>query len=310
MYQSNRKRAYLLSPGVSSATKKSAERLFEVTAEYELKYGADLSELELPDIQHVVDEILGMRLSSKWAKMVILRDYAEWCMATNYPKANNNISKVNLLGLDKLRDKLISGPGQLSHWMDKIFYDINDEKVDLVYMGYLWFAFSGVPEEVAISLTKDNIDFRTLSIRVGDKSYPIYRESIAVINMLIELETFAYHNPNYKTPTNGTVRRNRVDGETLMRGLRGSPKITDIRQYLVSFIAKAGAENGPVKKITFSKVRLSGFFYRIRECESAEKSVDFKLFAAQYHEIAQEDVSVKKLREFSDDYNRWKIAFR
>lgn len=175
-------------------------------------------------------------------------------------------------------------------------------------------AFSGIREEDTLSITASDVDFMDMSIRYGENCVPLYRESLPAFHNAVELPGFLYKHPNYAKE----IRRDRVPGDTIMRGVRATTKTMSIRSML-SHRSAAALQDGKTKQqLSFYRVWMSGLFYRMYERERAGIPVDFSDAAVDFMSgrtyvvkgrVKLEHKQNKIEKDYMEDYQRWKLAF-
>ena len=86
-------------------------------------------------------------------------------------------------------------------------------------------AFGGIKEDDTLLVRASDIDFANMEIVYQDTHVPLYREALPAFHKAAELNSFCYKNPNYSR----TITRDRVSGDTLMRGIRAVKKTATLR---------------------------------------------------------------------------------
>jgi len=213
---------------------------------------------------------------------------------------------------EKMKRMMIASPVHLEAVLNKIFEPVASETVDCLYRCYLWMGFAGIEEAEAIEVTVDEIDFDTMTIEHGGKSYEIYREAVPAFKMACNATEFRYVNPNYTDGKQGGYR-NRYPGEHLLRGIRSAQiKLTTIRAVIGKKFKAEGIET------SYGKIRLSGLFYKTYEMERFGEPVNFDAFIVermgktdhQYHRNYTRNKLANGIRrDLEDDYECWKAAF-
>ena len=301
-----------------------ARNVLKSLGEYERNWGADFCTRSPEEISPVLDNVLGMRVSSKWSSVNILKEYIRWCIMNGYPGATDSLKKINIdiSGYEKVKMQTVANPIQLQKYFDDIFSPESDETMDIVYRCYLWMAYMGIPEEEALNIKSGNVDFALMRIKYGDKEAPIYRESLASFRSASDLTSFKYVHTRY------TTVRDRVLGDMLLRGVKENVHKYTIRQVTSRKFSEEENIKKTGKKLSFYRIWISGLFYRMYEQERAGGDVDFT-------DIAKEEVSkirldpsgnpapyiynhdkdgeqqriYRKTRDYNEDYNRWKFVF-
>lgn len=307
MYNQERKERFLTKYEENKNTKKVATHVFNASSKFEESRGRDVCEFPTEELQEVVDAVLGLRTRSKWLGVHVLEEYFKWCQISNYAIEDQSIQNVSLLGIDKLRSQLVASPTHLQKVLDTFLDKEEEETLESLYRCYYWFAFMGVPEVTTFELLVDSVDFSQLSIITEDGEYPIYREAIPAIRNASQLKDFAYKHPLY----NDVIRRNRLDSEKLMRGVKADLDLMSARDVLSKKIRGEIKKGTPIGQLTYNRMEMSGKFYRTFERERAGFSIDSKEVTPQ-HPNGKENLSKsQRIKEISymEDYSRWKLAF-
>lgn len=314
MYNAEMKTRFIREYTGSLNTANVAQRVFNALEKYEEAWNADLCTRSAEELQPAVDEIVGLRTKSKWMILTILKEYTKWCIAMGAPGACDGMLKVRSIGLEKVRHQMVSGPRHLQKFLDEMLDSENEETIDNIYRCYFWMAYGGIDEEETILVRKDQVDFDHMIIEYKDTSAPIYREAIPAFKNVVSLDSFCYKHPHY----NQIIRRDRVPGDTLMRGIRATTKTFTMRTTLSKRNIKAVEEGITDMRLSFYRVRMSGLFYRVYEMERAGFPVSFsdatlremkgKNYTLQEHEkIKHRQNRIE--RDYMEDYQRWKLAF-
>ena len=303
MYNEERKMRFLTETRSSTDYGRS---IFKRTSEYEEKAGADLCELPLSTLQTLANQNFGARTRAVYSAIAFLRSYVMWCKENGY-NVVDDIYKVQTQMDEKVKRLMVASPKHLQSILDKAFHPLESETVDCVYRCYLWMAFAGMEEADALNVKVNEIDFSSMLIEHGGKSYEIYREAMQAFRMACDATEFVYEHPNYKQ------RRSRCPGDYLMRGIRSDKiKATTIK----SVVKKAFKSNGI--ELTYSNIRLSGMFYRAYETERMGDEVNFdgmiaehiiKMDSTFHKNYTRSKVANLIKRDLFDDYACWKAAF-
>lgn len=314
MYNEEQKQKFISGYTKSLHTAEVASGIFEAISPYEETHEKDLCAMSVDELQPIVDNVLGLRISSKWMGITILREYSRWCMASNIPDAKDSIANVSLLGLEKIRTQMVSSPLHLQKYLSEVFDPEEDETIDNIYRCFFWFGYAGIPEEDTLQIKNGDIDFAGLTIRYGEDELPIFREAIPAFRNAVQLSAFQYKHPNYSK----TVVRDRVHGDTVMRGIKANVQILTIRSTLSKRLTEAFKKGKTKQQLSFYRIWLSGLFYRMYELERAGIPADFSEVAMQ--NMAGKTYSLeggatlvqkqnRKAKDYMNDYQRWKLAF-
>lgn len=313
MYNESLKSGFVADYTKSMSTAQHASVVFEAFAPYEERWQADLCTRSAEELQPIVNEVAGLRAKSRWMALSILKEYVKWCLAMKVPGARDGMLQIEVVGLDKVRKQMVSGPLHLQQYLNTIFDNEADETIDNIYRCFFWLAFAGLDEDDILFVTGDDVDFDNMVIRYGRTEYPIYREAIPALRNAISLTDFAYKHPGYSK----TVRRNRVLGVTLMRGIKADSKVMTMRSTLSKRTGRALKDGLTTLQLSYYRVWISGLFYRMYERERAGESVSFADEAERYvskrtyhneHRPLSTQVNIVA-RDYMEDYQRWKLAF-
>lgn len=314
MYNERQKVNFIKGYTGSLNTANVATTIFNALEKYEEQWQADFCTRSKEEIQPVIDEIAGLRTKSQCMTLIILKEYVKWCIAMKVPGACDGMLHVEAVGLDKIRHQMVSSPLHLQKYLDELFDPESEETIDNIYRCYFWMAYGGIDEEDTIRVKKDDVNFEQMTIAYKDTNIPIYREAIPAFRNAVSLTDFLYKHPNYTK----TVRRDRISGDTIMRGIKADTKTFTIRVTISKRNITAIEDGRTNLQLSFYRVRMSGLFFRTYERERAGIPVDFS--DAAMRAMAGKEYSTKgriKLehkqnrieRDYMEDYQRWKLAF-
>ena len=292
--------------------------VFSSIAPREEAWGADFCTKSTNEIRPVVENIVGFRAQSKWSRIIILRKYAEWCLnVKRYPGACDGMMKLetDALGNEKMKSQMVTTPAHLQKYLDEVFKPTSKETVGNVYRCYYWLAYGGVEEKDIPKIKCSDVDFTNMVVNYGGREFPIYREAVPAFKSAAEATAFA--RPAIFNRDREDEYRKRVDGDTLMRGVKSdNSDIYKLRSSL--FYAKKASESDAENSLTYFRLWLSGVFYRIRQREILGETPNFDDVAIErlrvkkvpHSENKSEEDKVKKLSaEYLDEYYRWKMVF-
>lgn len=338
MYNESQKMAFVDSKERSATTRKFLIQIFNGFEPYENKWGMDLSLQQAEVLQPVVSELSGLRGKSTEVILIMLKEYVKWLMHNNYPY-DKGIYNVKTDSLDKVRNQMVSSPAHLSKLMLKCEVEIGTddkdnkiivergfdkpelETVDVTYRVFLWMAFMGLYDREAIDVRVSDVDLDNLVLVYKGKNYKIYQEAKLDFEKACKLTDFCYIHPNY------TTRRNRADGDLLMRGIKSSEVVMSTLRPIINRKLNPQPKGKTIKlkdKLSYRKIYLSGAFYRMFELERMGEEVDFSKLVAKdvlmkketdrpdYTISATRTLNVitnKMERDYMTDYERWKCAF-
>lgn len=314
MYNEQQKINFIKGYTGSLNTANVATTIFNALEKYEEQWQADFCTRSKEELQPVIDEIVGLRTKSQWMTLIILKEYVKWCIAMKVPGACDGMLQVEAVGLDKVRHQMVSSPLHLQKYLDELFDPESEETIDNIYRCYFWMAYGGIDEEDTILVKREDINFEQMTIAYKDTNIPIYREALPAFRNAVSLTDFLYKHPNYTK----TVRRDRIGGDTIMRGIKAETKTFTMRVTISKRNIKAVEDGRTDLQLSFYRVRMSGLFFRAYERERAGIPVDFS--EAAMRAMAGKEYSIKgriKLehkqnrmeRDYMEDYQRWKLAF-
>lgn len=314
MYNEEMKSRFIREYTGSLNTANVATTIFNAMEEYEKSWNADLCTRSSEELQPVITEITGLRSKSKWMALTILKEYVKWCIAMQVPGACDGMLQIQTVGLDKVKHQMVSSPLHLQKFLDDVFDPESEETLDNIYRCYFWMAFGGIDEEDTILIQNEQVDFGQMVIYYKTTNIPIYREALPAFRNAVSLSSFLYKHPNYSKP----VRRDRVPGDTLMRGIRATTKTFTMRTTLSKRNIKAIEDGLTDLQLSFYRVRMSGLFYRVYEMEragiptsfseAALRVMDGKTYTLHGREKLEHRQN-KIERSYLEDYQRWKLAF-
>lgn len=317
MYNEELKKRFISEYTQSMYTAKVATTIFSALEEYENEWGSDLCTQSAETLQPVINEITGLRSRSQSTSLTVLREYVKWCITMKIPGACDGMLHIKAVGLDKIKKQMVSSPLHLQKYLNDIFEPENEETVDVIYRCYYWMAFSGIKEDDTLLVKAADIDLQNMQIHYAGIDYPIYREAIPAFRAAIELKSFCYKHPNYTK----LIRKERVPGDTIMRGIRAVTKTMTIRVTLSQRSSDAIKAGKTDLHLSFYRIWMSGLFYRTYENERAGLPVNFSDVASDFmsgkeytiNGVNQRiKVSHKQNRiekNYMEDYERWKLAF-
>lgn len=316
MYNEDLKTKFIEGYTNSISTAKVCTTIFNVFESYEQEWKSDLCTKSTEELQPIIDNITGMRVRSKWMRLIILKDYVKWCIGMKVPGACDGMLKIKTVGLDKIKHQMVASPLQLQMYLDAIFDPESEETVDNIYRCFYWLAYGGVEEDDVLNIKCSDVDLANMIVRYKDTEVPIYREALSAFKNCMNLTQFVYKHPNYDK----LVYKDRAAGDTLVRGITSQPSLLAMRVTL-SRRSKKKAEDGTTDlKMSYFRVWISGLFYRMYERERVGFKVDFTNAAAQFMEgktykldSSRNTLDAKKrqlARDYLDDYERWKLAFK
>lgn len=313
MYNEEQKTKFIKSYTNSIYTARTATTIFNKFQEHEEEWGADLCTRTAEELQPIINELVGLRSKSKWMTLSILRRYVKWCMVMKVPGACDGMANVEVGDLEKMRRQMVASPMHLQTCLDKLYVPEREETIDDIYRCYFWLAYSGVKEQDVLSIKSSDLDFEQMRIKYNDTTLPIYRESLPALKNVATLTSFVYFHPLYSK----LIRRDRVPGDEIMRGVKSSTRIASIRAAISGKIEEAKSKGIQAQQLSFRRIKLSGLFYRMYEREQVGIPVSFFTEVLEFvgGKANVEDPSNKRYqkqveRYYKEDYERWKLAFQ
>lgn len=308
MYNEEQKNRFLQDFAGGEKTQARARFLFNSIEAYEEQWSADICTRSTEELDDVLGKIAGVRGSTIFMNLWTLRRYAKWCMDHNIPGATDALLKIKEVGLEQIANTTVSGPEHLQNRLDLVFPPESDCKIYNVSRAFIWMAFFGIDEYDSINFTAKNVDLKNKVMTRDGRTYPIYDEAIPVLRNVCIADSFVYEHPRYQ------VIRARCEGSSILRGFRENEKGThkSVMQMTSKRIKAAFAKLDDPVEMTYQQVSLSGIFYRVYLNEKETGEVDFTevndnlLRNKPNYSKEKRD---KVLRDYKEDYIRWKAAF-
>lgn len=334
LYNSKQKQAFLQDRYPSEAGWKTALNILCRIAPFEYRLERDLCCMNREELSQVFDEILTMRSSGTAHVVNIVRDYNKWCIAKRIegvvpfsytpPKGGS---------IEKTRERMVVSPVHLQYVLDGVYRKESDQTVDNIYRAFFWLAFMGFPQKIAVQITKEHVSFDDMTISIFDYAHKIYPEALPALKNAVNLSFFYTTNAPCKKddePERGWIRRERIDGDWILRGLvspRGpsgqvslDERVLRLRKTIENNkMLRSRADGGSRLHLTYDSVLLSGIFFRQYEIERFTRAYDFRPIAQDMvlakSERARQDVDFLqkqvyvKTASLKNDYAQWKAAF-
>lgn len=318
MYNTELKEKFIKEYTDSVHIRRSLLSLFNATEKYEEEWGADICTKTASELKDVAEDIIGFRASST-TRISLLRNYVEWCINNNVPGACDGALNLTTNGLGKLKREMVRNPRHLQKYLDDICSPESYCTADNAIRCYYWLAYAGMKEEDIFKVTGADVNFNDMVVEYNNEAYPLYRESLPAFKNCVYLKEFVYIHPNYPP-----VKRERVEGDILIRGFRSTPTVGTMRVELSRRSRKYFERcrkngNEDALKLSHYRVWLSGVFYRFYEDELAGIKPNFKALvdmvsADKVYKLdsGRNTQSAKRRKlacEYSTDYKRWKMTF-
>lgn len=301
----------------SASTRKLCESVFDSCEPFEKEKNRDLCTFSKDELQPLIDKIAGIRMRGYLSKIIMLKDYSKWCAYQKYPDACDGMLKIETVGVDKIKNNMVSNPLMLQDYLNIICEPETEQTTDNIYRCYYWLAYSGVSEADSLNIKCSDVDFENMVIHYNGLNIPLYYESLPAFHNCVRLTQFVYKHPNYDSTK--IVYMDRAPGDTLIRGIRNAPNIKTMRVEL-SRRAKAKIDKGKLhQRLSYKHTQLSGIFYRKYQQEIAGYSIDFydeaidftkdKVYKLDSGRNKFESKVRQVAKDYMEDYLRWKIAF-
>ncbi len=309
MYNEDLKKRFIEEKTKSESTKQYAYALFNSFESDERGWGADLCTRDTNDLESAVNKMVGLRRNSRWTTLSILKEYVRFCIDEQVPGACDAMLHVEVNNLEKVRTHMVSGPVHLQKYLDVVFETESKETIDNIYRCFYWLAFAGIYEDDAFKVTTKDVVLDLMTINYEGESFPIYREAIPAFKNAIDLEVFSFSHPKYTKDSH----KDRAPGELLIRGTKSSTCQANMRSIISSKGKKAVDDGLTEQHLSYSRIWLSGLFYRTYENERAGSGVDFTKAAVRSMQgkTYKNDENQRKriIHDYNDDYQRWKEVF-
>lgn len=313
MYNSELKERFVKETNKSAKRSDFFQIVFNRLEECERECGTDFCCMSVPQMQAVFNSMSSLKGSTLSLYKSMLSDYSKWCVDQGITGANLNVLEIKEHDCSALRDKMVSSPKQLQKFLDSVFMEERKETADTIYRAYFWLAFSGVPEEKIFELKCSDIERGGKLIFSKFGRYKVPEEGALSLNYCATLRSFLYVNNNYK---NGPTRIDRVEGDELLRGIRGKMNSVTSSQVVHRVIKKAIDNGQTTINPSYNDIWLSGRFYSIYNEELLGLEPDFYEMAVEH--LRTKDCKGSRSRSdrirmaenrYEKEYYRWKSAF-
>lgn len=298
----NLKDQFIKSYATSASSIALYSNIFQIIGRYEDNTDCDVFAMSVQQLNDMINEFNVTRHKSSLVRISMLRSYVKWCKARGVNGVTDNIFEIDVDNCSRVREVMVANPKQLQFFLDKMYDPESDETIDNIFRCYFWLAFSGMEAGDIVLLEDKHIVLEDMCVRYNMREYPIYREAIPCIKNCLNLKSFLYKHPHYEP-----VRRDRLPGNMIMRGIKSIPEEGYMRNTTSRDISRAYKAGRIPQKLSHGKAFLSGMFYRIYELEKAGVPTDFSEVAIMMGTKSERlDNAARNVR---DDYYRWKIAF-
>ena len=240
-------------------------------------------------------------------KIKYLTNYIDWCIENNIEYARSDIHQFKYDVSESIKRVSVKNPLHLQICLDGVFDPEDDNTIDNTFRAFFWFAYSGIKEMDTMFIEDCNVDITNRIIIYNNEKYRIYEEGVKAIRKCMELKSFVKKYPN---------RRNSVldrgDCNLLLRGFSKSCNLLTFRSK-VSIKIKGGEYS---TFLSYNKVLLSGFYYRMYQMELAGKEIDYKEIARSiaFVKNADKDKNEERFKsneglivsDLKRDYSAWR----
>ena len=297
-----------ISTCTSLETRRRFRGYFDAIEPAERLLSKDVSAFDQRELRDVLSGFGGVR-TGNYAAVMLLRNYVSWCLENKVDGTRVDIFDVQPSGVADMRLYMVSSPSHLNAVLSALLHSPEEKSTDDIIAAYVWLAFSGLPEIAAGSLTSDDVDMINLAIHYDSAEYPLYKEAEQVFLNCARAGALAV------ISSARTIYKPRADVPYLLRDTSGAPVVKKLRSVLTRKVSHAMADGLPA--ISYSRVWLSGVFYRLFEREKSGAAID--LLSDTPEEIARQISQSKAqmttkyrnhcIRQYESDYLAWKQAF-
>ena len=289
-----------ITDSISTAT--AYKRLFDFLEVYETAAGKDLCQMELNEAQNIANKLTGNPAASKWAKISMIKTYCKWCVKSGIPNSRDVFSDIKSIGIGNIKNETVTSPAHLEKFLNEVFEKTENHTADNSLRCYCHLAYAGMRDVDIINVTKENVNFKKMTIEYNGAEYPIYREAVPVLNSCIDMSAYNYFHPNY----NSTVVKERVDLPYIVRGTRGEPSVVYFRTALTRANKKALEKERTALNLSYYTIWLSGLFYKMYELDELGVEINILEFFKKNYPAGNK--SERIIRQYKEDYERWKLA--
>lgn len=299
-----------------ASTKNSMDVLysfFNIIGRYEKEIDKDLSLMTTEELKTAFSRLGATKITTRMNHLNFVRAYRRWCEQNRFPITDVDLKRLSIIETDIIRKRYVKSPGALQQYLDIVVPDLESKQSDRLFRGVMWLAYSGILMEKADKVRCSDVDIDNRRIRFEGENYPLYEESIPVMRFLATSDTILYDHGNYK------IERKRVEGDTLLRGIRGTP---DAKWFMSEFNRRAAkkVKDGETNiRLNYYTVLNSGRFYREWHLESSLNRTNFRRYAEIDMSSDPERVNkgealykrsvINKTEGLSREYVSWRLAF-
>lgn len=313
MYNDELKNKFIEECVANNTTRDTFAALFNRIEKFETSADKDICFMSGEEISEWISDIVGSASTSR-SMLSCIRKYIKWC-AENVDGAIDSSKDIVIDRTETIKQKTVVNPTHMKRYLDLVFDPDNMKTNDSVYKCYLWMAYSGCPEDMIFEAKKSNVDFSNMVFRFGEKEFPIYVESLQCIRNCVDLDYFVYLHPNYSSD----IKRPRVEGDSILRGVRSGQSVKAFRVTLSKKISNAIESGLTDIKMSHKRAMMSGMFYRVYQTEllgdypsfkdEADKFMDGREYKLDSCRNTRNIVRSKIARDFRKDYADWKSSY-
>ena len=270
MYNSYIKREYLSS--VNQSQFQFEVMLFNKLDKFEKEKECDIAQVNLDDIILILRQIYNKHLELKYRALLSIMNYKIW-YSTNVDSGINSCFISDeyfelLKDAEEIKSSMVSSPFFMNKYLDSIFETVETNTIDNIYRCAVWLVYIGINENDLVDIQINDVDLFKRIITVKGKEYKIIDEAFSSINSCVKESSFLVKLGGIK---GGEEFIDRKYGSQLLRNSRNnSPTDQAFLKSLKDTFYKRSLKSRYAKQITFSTIRTSGMFYRIRKAELEE----------------------------------------
>ena len=319
LYNAEQKKKFINYYAKSDVVAKQSESIFSRIGDIEEKYDVDLCcTCDKDKLLEMVGCISSNRSTSTNWKLKMLQQYVRWCFG-KVKNVSDEIFDISFEDVNDLyiKEHMASDPKDMDSYLKSFLRSDDEITIDIVYKCVLWMAYAGIKENKMQQVKSADVDLDVVGdefyITSDDRSFPVPAIAHQTFKLCVELTEFNYSNPNY---TKGDIKRDRIVGDELLRGVKSATKQYQLLTQAISKKAKDAKLN---RRISYRSAMLSGFFYRINKLEKKgmidfqEEAIRFvgeKEYKLDKSNLTQAGMQNRIAKELRADYELWKKVFK
>ncbi len=323
MYNADLKKKFLehkAIEGTSVGRLDQIASILNLISDQEEKLDKNIYEFAVDEFQTAIDAAYTGRPTYQTGALYTLKVYIRWCEESGYD-INSDILDVSSTTDASVKGITVKDPTGMQEYLDSVFEDPKLKTAHLIYRGYMWLSYMGVPPRDALKTRINDVDLGRRIIRYQNKEIDIYREALLTFRNCVECDSFLIPNANYSKIS----YRSRANNNLLLRGIdRADSKggMDDDKQFstMVVRMRRVVVNKQPDSKFTAEKAYRSGIYYRIYQKELATGvEPDFRSYAKDklgmegYLETHTRRAYLNRINVIEKtertDYERWKSAW-